>query len=272
MPRRKLIVTPSIDALVYDSLFSIPAKQARELPSKFYKASINSKSARRFCSNGSLEDKLELLSTIGADWYLFIGNKKTFTKDWLQSVLQKYSTNNASGAMDMMTQGSTCVVGSKEFVQLLSLMSATSSTSTYSFNYYYNKIGYAIKKWRKNLSASYLADAEEVKDSISEITGYLFNIIRLYETVQGCFGISQNAFKILIYMYRFRNQYILSSVLKSVFEGDISATRINIAIKELSEKNLIQKHFNWKVKSSTITATGILKISEFNKFAVTQNV
>lgn len=263
MLREEPIGEAGINELVYSLIITMPEDKRRELPEHLRKKINTEKRAGNFAFRSSTDQKRELLSHLGVEFFwTFVAINKTTTQEYF-TLLKEFKKENQVTAIKDMVEAGVYVTSDKNHVWLLGRMAQSTQTGTYSKNLELATIGKHIRKWPVKLKSEAQFETEDLIESASVINKLISGTINQYRYAESSLDISQEELRILLCLDAYRSGYVSHAKLSNTFLGSISGKKLSTAEKDLMKKLMIQKHVDWRKKEYTITKLGIRTVHQF---------
>lgn len=264
MTKGRLIENPYFNEFLYDVMHNAFQHQKERLNGRYERQMRSSRSAKGFAKSAKLEQRQDILTHLGLHWFMVICNDD-FTPANLKTIMQQYQGNRPASSLKEMAAKKLYITSDKQFIHLLNLMADTIHTPAYSFNLELNKIGYAVKKWTKQVD---FAAHEKAIESIEHLdlmvklfNSFTANIVKIPEH----FGLLHTDLRILGYLWEYRNVYVPLTKVHHDFAGDLSKKLISRAINDMIGKQFIRGHADYRKNEYTITSMGINVVAQYIK-------
>src|SRR5689334_12800086 len=70
MAAPRITISPFLNDFLYDVIYHASIEEKKNLPRRYIKRVKNAASARRFVDHSYLEEKMEVFSALGVQWYM----------------------------------------------------------------------------------------------------------------------------------------------------------------------------------------------------------
>lgn len=256
---------------MFDVLYGSTPDQKKSLPSKYRKATKNSRQAQAFIRKSTQEEKQELLTLLGIEWLIVLFDRGFPQKRHLKEIFEKYKDpgNNRQAAIADAVKDRVYVLSDAEFFHNMGLMAQVLNTNSYKHDLLLSRAGFHIQRWGKAFKDVETKITEDYSASANYMVKYALNTILAYEMSSSMFGVINTDTKILLYLYSFRSTYIGFDKMLERFGGNLSTFKVRSAVRRLLESQMIQKKL--KEQSYTIAALGLRKVAEVYKHILKSN-
>lgn len=262
------ITDPAFNEYVYSVLYNASVEDCEKLPPKYHKLIKSEKSAKRFINNSGWDEKMLVLSYLGANSYYVIDDG-SIKSPALKKIVADFRAKQESMSLTEIVESGLYISSNKQLLGVLKLMSQAISGNSYTYNMEYKRIGYAIKKWSKKMDKG---EYEENVEMDRYIVKSLYCSNSVFKRSDDLFNIKPNEIQLLLYFYLHIHNYIAIEKTWDDNAGALSKLEITNAIKTLMEANYIDQHPLNHQREYCIAAKGIKVVSDYKMiFAKTTN-
>lgn len=265
------IKNPFLNALTYDFCYNMPTEKVKELPMKYRRMLASEARTKNFCERASLDDRIMFFVAAGISFGLsfFIDNVTTGVS--LKKVLKDYAEEKLSAAQSKQTKMGVYVTTDKETMFLMGLMSSTVNNDTYLKTLDFNKTGYNIKNWSKELDTDGQKELLELTTNATFIAKMMLNNILTLNASKELFKLNPIEISILLAYYQRRHVYLDHKFLIEIFYGYIAKAKVTRGNAKLVLNGYIKKHIDWRKPQAIITAKGIGVVNDYMSTVLKQN-
>lgn len=264
MPKTKIktkhLQEPGFSELVYTIAMAAPISVRRRLPERLFMATKSAKTARRFAATSSSEQKKEFLSYLGLKSWFVISNVDSIWATEFKELLK--GVQKEQGSYDAMPENGIYVTSDKKLVTLMESMASFSISPAYRMSLELLRSQRKQSGWPTKLNKS---EIDEVHEREAEYTSFAKMALAIEWALHGgelSYKLRPLELKMLLYLFLKKNSYVDHKDLVARFTGEIPKPEISNGERKLIEGLFIQHHADWRRNEYTITARGILFVSE----------
>jgi len=262
MGKKIIIKNPIFNAILYDICFNYPQEDIKKLPIKYRKMFASQVKVKNFCENGTMDEKIIFLDAIGLDFGLNLIVDKTKIGVSLQQIWDNLHANKLSVVQKKSSELGVYVTTSKDMAFYMGLVGQTINNETYLKTLEFNKTGYNLKGWTKQLSSQSVNDFSELVDNAKFVNKTLLECGKAFDLCLELYGINDVEMKVLLFLYQKRHLYVEEEMFYLEFSDSISGIKVKRALKRLQLNGYSKKHIDKSFKY-TITAQGIKTVYDF---------
>lgn len=263
MPKLEVIRNPFLNALMYDMCYNI-SEDTKKTLSIFYRRILSSPlRTKNFCENSNIDSKLKFFHAIGFNNAITIIPDKVKNGAEVYSLLKKYESERLASATKDHAALRVFVTTDKETAFFMGLMGQTIHSNSFLLSLDYNKAGYHIKKWSKDIDS---ISHRELMESVENVEVLLTTFLEANLTMdvsKDLFGVRSEEIKILMYLCKLRHIYVTKDRLFDVFSGNMAKRLVTSCVKTLFLNGHIRKHADYKSGQYTITGLGIDLVHQY---------
>ena len=253
-----------LNDFIYTVLFNASADDKKGLSGKYLAACENIKSAKKFLTTATREEKECLLAHFGYQFYYLISPYRPSNP-----ALKEFMEKDGYKITDLKKEG-LYVHSDKELTHLMGLICKAVHSPTYEMNLELLRQAYHVKKWSRVLPVKAQASETAEADSVLMRTLLSATITMNYQT--GITGLSDIQIQILLYLYLNRNKERSFNDIENLFsgyKGRYTPSGFKSAINTLIINQFIQKSV--VSKNLSITSLGIKKCVEYRDAVLVNN-
>ncbi|MEK6882019.1 MAG: hypothetical protein AABY22_20540 [Nanoarchaeota archaeon] len=268
----KIAVKSSIlNAITYDICFNLPNEEIKKLPFKYRKILASSTRTKFFCENSTLDEKTLFFYHLGLDFGFTLLLDKAKAGIALKEIWDSLHEKKMALVQKQASELGVYVTTSKDTAFYMGLIGQTINNQTFLRTLEFNKTGYNLRNWSKELNHQSANDSLEVEGNAKYVNQTLLNTGITFDVCNTLFGISDVHMKVLMFFYDKRQSYISPVTVNSKFQGYVQTRKINSSLKKLLLNGFLNKHIDYRNLQYTITASGIKTVNEFIAQVLKQN-
>lgn len=260
-----------LDEFLYNLMFHSTRHQRERFPPEFMGVFRTSKNAKMFIAKATMEQKLYFLSVLGVDWFLFCGTKKNATTD-LKRIIADFKDNKPAEALNQVTEKKLFIISGDQFIDYMGMMASVTHNKNYSYNVEMMKIGYHLKKWKKDVEYKNYSEVSENKETSEYVIKFALTLFLNGISIESNHSIKMMDLFILLYLYERKFLYVTQNKIYEYFIGFVKKIDVSAAIKRLREIQLISLSSISEAKEYKITTLGINKLNGFIKRVLSTSI
>ena len=251
--RRDVVCNPVVNEYLYDNMIKSSYEQRRGFSGRYRRAFVNSKSARRFATKSTLEEKAIVLAKLGIPfaWAFNLSKQK------LSKLFDEHGGGTANEVTKAMMEENILVVTARQIMEYLGLMASNANGETWMLNRDFFTAGYKIPEFRKILINPENNLVRESRECSKEVARLMYDTILCNALCDNDFGIPENSMLILLHFYTLSAHFIAEEELQIKFKPVFGLVKTGIAIKRLVEAKLIEKTGDSSVRRKKFFLTGL---------------
>lgn len=258
--KRKFLQEPGLSELVYTVAMTSPVSARRLLPTNLFHATKTAKMAKKFAATSSSEEKKQFLGYLGFKTLTIVSNVKNIWETEFREILTKFE--NGQGDLEEAAEKGLYITSDKKLITMLESMAGITGSRAYimGLELFRTKIG--DRGWPKKLNRP---EVDEVYKKEAQYEFFVKAVLAIDDTIlsdQLPSKVNAVQLRILLYLFLKRNAYVSHDEFIQRFTRIVTKADISNSERKLLESLLIQRHLDIKKHEYTITARGILMVSE----------
>jgi hypothetical protein len=271
MPTKVILHDPILSEYVYDFIHLCSEENKKKLNAAQLRAIKNPKSVKRFAVKSTMDEKLAMLSKLGASFALMIFPTGLFSKKSIKDLFTKYNHEKIKDRVDAILQDKVMAITDRQITLISQLMANTAHSDSYLLSRDFHKIGQHILNWEEPENALTEASLENL-EYLNVISKVIFN------SIMGSKHLTVNKvnndldINILLHLLLKRNRYVAKSEIDTIFRPYYKIATITSAVKRLMENVYIDSNPSSKTREYIITSLGIEEAMSFIKKTMNQTL
>ena len=218
---------------------------------------------KNFCERATLDERALFFYNLGLDFGITLFVDKTKAGVALKDIWDSLHEKKLSIAVKQAAEFGVYVTTDKDTSFYMGLIGQTLNNDTFLRTLEFNKTGYNIRGWTRQLSSQATQEFAEVEDNAKLVNMTLMNASISFMAASDLYKMNEVDMSILMFFYDKRSAYVSRETVDSKFHGYIPSAKIYRSVKRLMLSGYIRKHIDYRNLQHTITAQGIKTVNEF---------